>query len=291
MSKKLCRLCFFEKPRPIDIFSAEAIDMNIVEGIRVHFADEVGNSEIYEKSVFSDVRRVLEIIVAFQVKENDNLPKTICRGCSTKLKHFHEFYNAVNEARKGFLLEFVNNMKSNCTKINFGSVHCRNVDDIPLVKLEPKADVETSSMKDDRIDADKMNNSSPDHFGDADFSNDAFDTDDDESEFNKKADVSNAKTAHDLSQEIAGIGKNTTAAKSKKVRRSSGKFDYLISSYINMFCDICEHPFETLTEATLHYRREHNRKYVNVKCCRRQISIPGEIRDHIQYHLNPVKFK
>lgn len=228
------------------------------------------------------------------MKENDHLPKVICRGCSTKLKHFHDFYNAVNEARNGFLLEFIKNIQPNCEEINFDSVDCD--DDIPSVKLEPianivVAEIETSLMEGKRIDADEMDNSFIDHFGGVDFSNDEFDAGDDGSEFDSKADVVDGATALQSSQNNDGNRENNTAISSKKFRRSSGKFDYLISSYVNMLCDICEHPFATLTEATSHYRRNHNRKYINVKCCQRRIFIPGEIRDHIQYHLNPVKFK
>lgn len=229
-----------------------------------------------------------------QVLKNDHLPKVICRGCSTKLKVFHDFYNAVNEARKGFLLVIMKNIDLNCKEVNFDSVDCD--DDIPLVKLEPVADIfvteiETSSLEGNISDADRMKNSSVNHFDGVDFRNDEFDTGADESEFDTATDDVDAATALNVSPETAGKRENNTAVKPKKFRRSSGNFDYLISSYVNMFCDICEQPFETLTEATSHYRRNHNRKYMYVKCCQRRIFIPGEIRDHIQYHLNPVKFK
>lgn len=233
---------------------------------------------------------IIQTIVAFQVKKNDHLPKTICRGCWTKLKHFREFYNAVNEARNTFLLEFMKNIESNCKKINFDSVDCD--DDIPSVKLEPVADIvvaeiETSSQEGNRNDAEQVDNSSMNHFGVDNFSNDEFDTGDDVSGSDTMVDGVDGATALNLSPAIAKKRENTSAANPSKC----GEFDHLVSCYVNMFCDICEHPFKTLTEATSHYRRNHNRDYLHVKCCQRRICLPGEMRDHIQYHLNPVKFK
>lgn len=69
-----------------------------------------------------------------------------------------------------------------------------------------------------------------------------------------------------------------------------GKFDHLIPNHIDMLCEICKHPFETLSEASNHYIRQHKQRTIHVKCCQTRIKIAGELRDHIQYHLNPDKF-
>lgn len=68
------------------------------------------------------------------------------------------------------------------------------------------------------------------------------------------------------------------------------KFDHLISNHIDMLCEICQHPFETLSEASNHYIGQHKQRTILVKCCQKRITILTELRDHIQYHLNPDKF-
>lgn len=69
------------------------------------------------------------------------------------------------------------------------------------------------------------------------------------------------------------------------------EFDHLIAKHMNMFCEMCEYSFESLTDASRHYRNKHKTRSVKLNCCPRRVIIPGEIREHIQYHLNPDKFK
>lgn len=41
MVKKICRLCFKKATKPISIFGAKGINLNIAEILRIHFPDEV----------------------------------------------------------------------------------------------------------------------------------------------------------------------------------------------------------------------------------------------------------
>lgn len=50
MVKKICRLCFKKATKPIGIFSATGIKLNIAEILRIHFADEVNGRFRYRKT-------------------------------------------------------------------------------------------------------------------------------------------------------------------------------------------------------------------------------------------------
>lgn len=58
-------------------------------------------------------------------------------------------------------------------------------------------------------------------------------------------------------------------------------------------CALCDHPLRTASETKNHYRNEHNESaYYKQKtiCCKLRL-VPGEIYDHIQYHLKPDIYK
>lgn len=121
---------------------------------------------------------------------------------------------------------------------------------------------------------------------------DAVDDDDDDegTKYDPRTDredvAAKRKRAHAISKKRENICVSTLKSKS-----DPNDVDHLISNYMDMSCEICQHPFDTLSDASLHYRQTHSKSKVKVKCCRRQMGLPNEIRDHIQYHLDPDKFK
>lgn len=191
-------------------------------------------------------------------------------------------------AKYEFLLKYMTNEQPNFMEIDCNSV--ASSDNIPLVKIEPMlsfddVDAETSSLESNEV-FDKTPPNSIDHHDVGDFSNDGIDTDDDGSEYDPMADKVNAEMV--TRKSTGGEIKVVSTAKMKR------KPD-LIPQYLNMICAVCEpeHPFERISELRTHYRNEHNfRNYIKVKCCqRRLLTTFKQIREHIQYHLHPNKFR
>lgn len=237
-----------------------------------------------------------------KVNENDNFPKQICLDCWNTVESFHEFYNAANEAKNDFLLNFVKNEEPDAMVVDGDFDECHP--NFLTVKLEPSVGIVVSDFKmpssednpfeDDCVAEDKNANLRKDdndtpsgtshRSDDRDFSNDS-DSDDDD---NESRSDSNAQKLDD-----EGVNElvNKTGNDSDATKNGSDKFDHLISSYIDMQCEKCPHQFSTLLEARSHYRSSHNQRSVLVKCCQRRLSMPGQLRDHIKYHLNPDTFK
>lgn len=86
------------------------------------------------------------------------------------------------------------------------------------------------------------------------------------------------------------VAKNEKIIADSNEGNSEGKYDHLISEYMDMHCEICKHPFGSLFEARRHYLKQHKRNSAAVKCCKRRIQMT-DILDHIQYHSNPNMFK
>lgn len=217
------------------------------------------------------------------MKENDNLPKMVCRDCWRKLDEFHDFYNAVNAAKSNFWLEVVKNEEPNFLEINCDSVGYDV--DIPSVKLEPLPDTVVADVqpsKDNRAFSDS----------DGDTLRDNVDDTNDNSIGNVPIKLEkNASAKIVESHKSVQKAVKTSDTNTKRFEKSSEEFDHLISNYMDMFCEICDHPFGTLPEASSHYLSKHKQTFALLKCCQRRLKMPGEIRDHIQYHLDPDKFR
>lgn len=69
-----------------------------------------------------------------------------------------------------------------------------------------------------------------------------------------------------------------------------GDLESLVRNYMDMECETCKHPFESLAAANGHYRREHSQRSIIVKCCQKRVDL-YDMLEHIQYHLNPNIFK
>lgn len=63
-----------------------------------------------------------------------------------------------------------------------------------------------------------------------------------------------------------------------------------IRDFFSMNCEMCELKFRTVNEASLHYKRKHN-KAGYLTCCGRKFFRRCMALEHIQQHLNPVPLK
>lgn len=252
---------------------------------------------------------------SFQITENDHLPQSVCLVCWAKLDYFHEFYKTVNEAKKNFILNVVKQEEQNAIEINCDSTECN--DDILSVKLEPipeivVAEFEMPMLEDNELDRqlagevemaeyddntagdDVTPSDTNDDLNDRDCLNDGndFDSndDDDASEYDLNPQKLDKAAARELSLSKSADLTEITSCKMKGSTRTD-KFDHLICNYMDMECEKCQHPFGTLLDASSHYQNKHQQRSVFLKCCQRRVNLPGEIRDHILYHLNPDAFK
>lgn len=205
---------------------------------------------------------------------------------------FHKFYQAVAEAKIGYL----NIAGKRETVPNFVEINCDTVgsdDEIAFVKTETSIGV-TSNVN--------HTSQSPDDFGSASFF--AFDNEDNnvnhsesdesstkfEEEHDRNVDEAAKIAAAELAVDIVAKLEDSSDVPINSNQAMNKRFDHLISKYMDMYCEICRHPFNTLSEASSHYRSQHQRRTVTLKCCQRRINMP-DIRDHIKYHLNSNAFK
>lgn len=78
----------------------------------------------------------------------------------------------------------------------------------------------------------------------------------------------------------------TSFVTKKSIAKSKNNIDHLVADYIEMACEICQHPFKTLKKARGHLRGIHKLRSIKVKCCQRKVDL-YDISGHIQSHLNP----
>lgn len=214
----------------------------------------------------------------------------MCSDCWTKLDNFHKFYNHVDTARNIYLKNSVKeDIEAGCaaTEYDVGistiKVEPLNIVVAKVEELQPGRVDDTNSSLQSTLDL--HDNACMDAVAavqdDSDIKNfiweNAFECD---SEFEA--------AAAEIFMEMANATENISLEKGKTTANKN--FDHLMSKYMNTICDVCDHPFKTLTEAISHYRNQHNQRSVNIICCERQLSL-RDIRYHIQYHLNPDIFK
>lgn len=184
--------------------------------------------------------------------------------------------------------------------LDFVEIKCN--DDIFTIKIEPDelgtepqmsslidneisvSEVESSRLQDNVAAENETSSDAISHFNDGHYPNDSNDADEnDASQSSSKAMKLNDKTSQKRVRKI-------TTSRGIRIQ-SNRQYDHLIPNYMDMFCENCKHPFDTFKEACKHYTWKHKQKNVFVRCCQRRLSIPGQIRDHVQYHLNEEIFK
>lgn len=226
----------------------------------------------------------------------------------------------MNEAREHFLLNFVKNEEVNIIDIDCGTVGCSG--DFPSAKFEPIPDIEvaengTQSCEDIRmtevselnlgnntVDDVEVAFDEPNGYVDGedsgpDFDDNDFSSDDENIGNHGDSDeyIAKFENGHSPEVETVTIDKlesapemdDTTDVLVNLDNEVNTISDHLIPVYMEMNCEICRHPFQTLPEARRHYWKKHQRGTATLKCCQRRIRI-SDIRDHIQHHLNPSIF-
>lgn len=165
------------------------------------------------------------------------------------------------------------------------------VDDGTVKEAEPVLPENQAQDSEDSVQGDAEHDSKPsDHF---DLDTNTLDdtcSESDEGKLNvnrkRKMSVNETLTAP-IAAELAEEISECTESK-KKTRKKA--FDELVSKYMNMNCELCNHPFETLPEARAHYRSTHGQRDVIINCCDRRLRV-SNIRDHLRYHMDPDIFK
>lgn len=302
MVAKSCRLCFKKVTRPIGIFSAEGIELNIVKILRLHFPDEVSHSHFYSRN-FCRQSNIFHRIANSQLQVNEHdehLPKFICLDCWIKSKYFHEFYNAVADAKNAHLTNLVKTDEPTFIEVNC-NLHGYD-SDIPSVKVEAIISDGDDDDNANCIDATDNNNefeieheTQPNH----DF--DGYGSEDDFNGMNTSVidnndQVNREETAskHDPITDVT-IGANAAAELAKKIYKKTSKsttdeFMNLIPNYFDMICELCNFKFKSLNNVFRHYRYKHDNVKIKVKCCPERIA-SSDLREHILHHLNPDLYK
>lgn len=227
----------------------------------------------------------------FQITENDHLPKSICRDCWSKLERFHQFYEAVNEAKHNYLANFVKIEAMNFVEINCDAFESdRNA---PIIKDEVvnfiQAGIRSPSLEnksDSRPhgQSKQLENSSKYSSEATTIPNHIIDTQPATCDGNLAGNPDCGST-----EETAASGIDTSITAAKSIVGENETNDHLIANYIDMNCDSCKIPFSTLSDAISHYRNNHKHTAL-LRCCQRRIKT-SYIRDHVRYHLNPDTFK
>lgn len=247
---------------------------------------------------------MIEISIRIQISENDIFPKFVCADCWTKLESFHEFYSAVDKAKSIFLKKCVKAENPSLVEINcdfieldgeFHSFRDELVDYVDPATPEGKA-IKTESQSN----LEKIECESRDHSKVGIFATDGIGNESDEDGFSVKDDETCVKHDSDGDRTMHGVPSAASVATelTKKIFEYSGNgnktrkttFDDLVSKYLNMNCELCNHPLATLPEARAHYRSIHDQRSVLINCCDRRLRA-SNIRDHLRYHMNPDLFK
>lgn len=236
-----------------------------------------------------------------QVSENDAFPKFVCADCWTKLKDFHEFYDAVNEAKSTFMKnavkeEFPNFVAVDCDLVDIdGELSEVKHEQTECVVIEDSTSAHFVSetiendVKSDLEETEKDTNGqlAADTFDNDEVSNES-DGDDSGSNW---SDGLSMKMDLDINWEMTNMAMATPiASELAEYADKKNGIDDLVAKYMNMTCDACDQSFETVQEGRDHYRIKHDKRPVIINCCDRRLRL-YHIRDHLRYHMNPDIFK
>lgn len=232
----------------------------------------------------------LDFFVVVQISEDDIFPKFVCTDCWTKLAHFHDFYNAVDEARDIYLKQTVKEeLPSNITESNGDGGDGDgdgDVDDNVSVKIEPMDfDVDKWEMESQKLEAEYRMLQSNDAF--ENIENVDFDLEyvDDECEIQNSIETSDEFST----SKVIVLSKNTDEKPfAKKCTTNNAAPE--ISDLMSMNCFYCNFQFNTLSQLIKHFQSEHNDRCIKIRCCDTNLKM-DELLEHMEYHKNPDKYK
>lgn len=288
MEKNICRLCFDEKNSSIGLFTAQGFLLGVASAIRLHFLDEVKNHSmhVFKRLFFFMTIDHMYFFVFVQISEDDIFPKFVCTDCWTKLADFHDFYNAVDEARDIYLKRAVKEeVPSNITESNGDAGDC-DIGDNVSVKSEPMDfDVDEWEMESQKLEEKYHTLQSNDAF--ENIENDYFDLEyvDDECETQNSV-----ETRDEFSTSKVVVRPINTDEKPSTNEITTNNAAPEISEVMNMSCFYCNFQFKTLSQLIKHFQSTHNDRCIKIRCCDTNLKM-NELLEHMEYHKNPDKYK
>lgn len=219
------------------------------------------------------------------------------------MESFHEFYNAVDEAKHNFLNNFVKEEDPhfvNCNVILGLNDEFNSVRDDHMDYGKPATPDGHSIETENQSNLERIEYDSNDHSEAVVHATHGMDSECDEDGFSVKYDETCVKFDLDCDRTMHNVPSAAPVAAelakpiSKYIENGAQTrktmFDDLISKYLNMNCELCNQPLATLPEARAHYRSKHDKRSVIINCCDRRLRA-SNIRDHLRYHMNPDLFK
>lgn len=184
----------------------------------------------------------------------------MCPECWLKVADFHDFYNAVDEAKKNFV-EIV------------AKKEIPNVDDDNAVNYSVQCE-DDDSLKSEPMDFDFVQVEMPTI-----------------EQVNIPTNVI-AQRIESSAIEVKVKEKVPILAYARKpITPGNSSGAQLISEFMNMTCFYCGIQINTVYEITEHHQNEHSEEYhLRVKCCDIKLELT-ELVEHMEYHRQSDKYK
>lgn len=194
-----------------------------------------------------------------QVRADDIFPNFICTKCWLKLADFHDFYNAVDEAKSVFLRT------------------------VQKEEIPDDADIDVNT---DSLESENSSSLLRDE-------NTLLPTPDDLMDFDYVDVKPEPPRKPNETPYVSAASRVVVSHRYTVDESTSSKMDkaQLISDSLNMTCFCCGRQIRTLLDLTDHYQVEHSEeRCLRVKCCDTILRLT-DLLDHMEYHLHPDKFK
>ncbi|XP_053685534.1 transcription factor grauzone-like [Sabethes cyaneus] len=207
----------------------------------------------------------LDVVFNFEFAENDDLPRRVCLECCSKVTEYHAFHELVR----------TNQTQLSC--LSTKAIYLPSLEDIKTeILLESP---ETDSEQNMHQELEKDHEEVALEFTECEPRNDECDQLALRSRF-----VRNTKQTTDSFKPKKESNHNKE--KVKKLDEENKK----IQEFFTMKCDVCSETFATLDQLQRHTRKQHNMRG-SIKCCNRVFYKKCRIIDHINFHLNPGRFR
>lgn len=215
------------------------------------------------------------------------MPKYVCPTCWSIIDAFHELYQKSKTAQETYMNASIKTEQESDNDIVPNDIDSDNDDGITIdepeidIKLEQNFEetVTNTNKEDTRIDDSDNEDAS---FNIEDTTNDVTQQEQTPSIF--QCDICKKKFKRKQSF-IGHVKSHATVENEEQNQREK-----LIAENFGK-CDFCDVIPVTLHEARYHYKEKHNVNDGYIKCCKLKLKTKCSIRDHIEFHLNPERFK
>lgn len=190
----------------------------------------------------------------------------MCPECWLKVADFHDFYNAVDEAKK-----------------NYVEIDAKKeipiVDDVVNYSVQVQCE-DDDSLKSEPMDFDFVQVEMP-SLGQVNIPTNAT---------KQRIESSAIEVRAKEKVPILAYGQ-PMAGQPMTGQPMTGSGAQLISEFMNMTCFYCGIQINTVYEITEHHQDEHSDEYhLRVKCCDTKLELT-ELLEHMEYHRQPDKYK